>query len=172
MTEENFPPIPRVLAIDPTTVGFAYALLEGPRLLHDWSVLHVRSPKHTNALARLTLLIVRLRPHLIAVEDLPERSRRGEGARNLIRGVEMLALTRRVKVRRVSRREVEASLGLEAGTKYDIARAIAERFPVLVPRLPRKRKPWMAEDERMSVFDAVGLAYAAVLRGGEAGRGE
>ncbi len=38
-----------------------------------------------------------------------------------------------------------------------MARAIAEQFPELVPRVPPVRKPWMSEDYRMSMFDAVGL---------------
>ena len=42
--------------------------------------------------------------------------------------------------------------------KQEIAIAIAERFPELAPRLPRSRKPWMSEDYRMSIFDAVALA--------------
>jgi hypothetical protein len=42
-----------------------------------------------------------------------------------------------------------------ASTKHEIAVAIAKRFPELAPRLPRFRKPWMSEDYRMSIFDAV-----------------
>ena len=45
-----------------------------------------------------------------------------------------------------------------ATTKYEGAVAIAKRFPELAPRLPRFRKPWMSEDYRMSIFDAVGFA--------------
>jgi len=48
--------------------------------------------------------------------------------------------------------------GSDATTKQEIAIAIAERFPELAPRLPRFRKPWMSEDYRMSIFDAVALA--------------
>ena len=48
--------------------------------------------------------------------------------------------------------------GSDATTKQEIAIAIAERFPELAPRLPRSRKPWMSEDYRMSIFDAVALA--------------
>jgi len=47
---------------------------------------------------------------------------------------------------------------LGAPNKQEIAGAIAKRFPELAPRLPRFRKPWMSEDYRMSIFDAVGLA--------------
>ena len=35
-----------------------------------------------------------------------------------------------------------------------------EQFPELAPRLPRFRKLWMSEDERMSIFDALSLALA------------
>jgi hypothetical protein len=44
-----------------------------------------------------------------------------------------------------------------ASSKQEIAAAIANRFPELAPRLPRFRKPWMSEDYRMSIFDAVAL---------------
>ena len=47
-----------------------------------------------------------------------------------------------------------------ASNKYEIAVAIANRFPELAPRLPRFRKPWMSEDYRMSIFDAVGFAVS------------
>ena len=48
--------------------------------------------------------------------------------------------------------------GSDATMKQEIAIAIAEHFPELAPRLPRSRKPWMSEDYRMSIFDAVALA--------------
>jgi uncharacterized membrane protein len=158
MTYPNTHFIPRILGIDPTITGFAYAVLGGPRVLIDWAALQMRSPKHATALERTALLIARFRPHLIAVEDVTGVTRRGERAKRLIRGVEMLAMMKGVKVRRVSRVQIETVLGLEEATKYEIARVIAERFPELAPRLPRVRKPWMSEDERMNVFDAVGLA--------------
>jgi hypothetical protein len=48
-----------------------------------------------------------------------------------------------------------------ASNKFEIAKTIAARFPELTPRLPRFRKPWMSEDYRMSIFDAVafGLTF-------------
>jgi hypothetical protein len=45
------------------------------------------------------------------------------------------------------------------GTKHALAEIIAKRFPEeLGSRLPPKRKPWMSEDSRMNIFDAVALA--------------
>ena len=51
-----------------------------------------------------------------------------------------------------------SSLG--AFTKYQIATTIAERLPELAPRLPPFRKPWLSEDYRMSIFDAVSFPVA------------
>jgi len=42
--------------------------------------------------------------------------------------------------------------------KNRIAGVIAERLPELAPWQPPFRKPWMSEDERMSIFDAVAFA--------------
>ena len=67
----------------------------------------------------------------------------------------------KVRVKSVSRAELKQAFAESgAGTKYEIAMAIANRFPELAPRLPRFRKPWMSEDYRMSIFDAVALAIA------------
>jgi hypothetical protein len=70
--------------------------------------------------------------------------------------VEHLSSKRNIRVRRFSRVKVKQALSeCAATTKYDIAVAIAKRFPELAPRLPRFRKPWMSEDYRMSIFDVV-----------------
>jgi hypothetical protein len=45
------------------------------------------------------------------------------------------------------------------GTKQAPAEILAKRFPEeLGSRLPPKRRPWMSEDYRMDIFDAVSLA--------------
>jgi hypothetical protein len=52
-----------------------------------------------------------------------------------------------------------------------VALRLAETFPVLAERLPRKRKAWTTEDVRMNIFDALGFAAAAAMkRSGIAGR--
>src|SRR5262249_25241455 len=78
--------------------------------------------------------------------------------RELIDDISKLAVQRKLKVRRFSRVKVKQAFSESgASTKYEIAIAIAKRFPELAPRLPRFRKPWMSEDYRMSIFDAVGF---------------
>lgn len=45
-----------------------------------------------------------------------------------------------------------------AANKHQIATAVVQKFPELAPRLPPDRKPWMSEDPRMAMFNAVALA--------------
>jgi hypothetical protein len=55
--------------------------------------------------------------------------------------------------------EVRKGAGREA-TKYERAREVAKRFPVLARSLPPQRKPWESEDYRMGMFAAATLAIA------------
>jgi len=81
-----------------------------------------------------------------------------------------------VKVRLFSRTQVKRVFFSEGhGTKQEVAERIAKRFPEeLGFRLPPKRRPWMSEDYRMDIFNAIALALAYRLkrqkRGGSAGR--
>jgi hypothetical protein len=43
-------------------------------------------------------------------------------------------------------------------TKYEIARTIVKWLPQFKHQMPRFRKPWMAEDYNMGMFDALSLA--------------
>jgi Predicted endonuclease involved in recombination (possible Holliday junction resolvase in Mycoplasmas and B. subtilis) len=150
----------RILAIDPSTRGFGFAVLEGPDRLIDWGVKDTKLDKNRRALELIANLIEQYEPGVVVLENYAGKgSRRCERVAELIEKISRLALTRETKVRRFSRAEVKRAFAASgAKTKYEIAVAIANRFPELAPRLPRFRKPWMSEDYRMSIFDAVGLA--------------
>jgi Holliday junction resolvasome RuvABC endonuclease subunit len=150
----------RVLAIDPSTRGFGFAVLEGTDRLVDWGVKETKTDKNKRSLRLISELIEQYEPSVVVVEDYTGKgSRRCRRAAQLIDGISTLALNRKVKVKRFSKAEVKQAFA-ESGarTKYEIAVAISKRFPELAPRLPRFRKPWMSEDYRMSIFDAVGFA--------------
>jgi RNase H-fold protein (predicted Holliday junction resolvase) len=149
----------RVLAIDPSTRGFGFAVLEGPNRLIDWGVKETKKNKNARSLKLIEDLIDRYQPNLIVVEDYAGKgSRRCRRIQGLINDISKLAMTRKVKVRSVSRLKVKQVFSeSDASNKYEIALDIAKRFPELAPRLPRFRKPWMSEDYRMSIFDAVAL---------------
>ncbi len=150
----------RVLAIDPASRGFGFAVLEGPKRLIDWGVKSARVNKDKRCLKLIEDLIERYEPDVIVVEDYAGKgSRRCRRVRQLIEGILILAGKRRIKARSYSRRKVKTVFSrLGACNKHQMATAIAKQFPELAPRLPPARKPWMSEDYRMSIFDAVALA--------------
>ena len=73
-----------------------------------------------------------------------------------------LAKQHKVNVKLLTRAKVRrAFLADGEGTKHALAVLLAARFPKeLQTRLPPKRRPWMSEDYRMGIFDAVALAVA------------
>jgi hypothetical protein len=72
------------------------------------------------------------------------------------------AAARHLIVVTVTRESVRRLFAPTGTTKFEIALAITKTFPELASRLPRKRKPWMSEDERMNLFDAVAFALTAL----------
>jgi hypothetical protein len=152
--------MPRVLAIDPTTKGFAYAVMEDRDHLLDWGIAYVNGGE----LARLKKIDSFLEgyvPDLLIIEDLGGSRRAGLGAL-LLQSIELRAWSKEVRVKHVSRAAVRELFAETGVTKHDIAVALADRFPELRHRLPRPRKPWESEDERMGIFDAVSFALTAL----------
>ena len=151
---------PRVLAIDPSTRGFGFAILEGPNRLIDWGVKETKTDKRKRSLKLIADLIEQYQPSVLVVEDYTRKgSRRCRRVRELIKDISRLAVQQKIKVRSFSRLKVKQAFSESgASNKYEIALAIAERFPELAARLPRFRKPWMSEDYRMGIFDSVGFA--------------
>jgi Holliday junction resolvasome RuvABC endonuclease subunit len=103
-------------------------------------------------------------PSVIVIEDYAGKgSRRCRRIERLINDISKLASKKKIRVRSFSRAKVKQAFSdCGASTKQEIAIAIASRFPELAPRLPRFRKPWMSEDYRMSIFDAVALAMTSI----------
>lgn len=151
----------RVLAIDPTTHGFGFAVLEGKDQLIDWGVRSTgEGEKNEQCLNLLSDLIDRYGPEVIVVEDYTKKeSHRCSRVRELLRAVLDLASEKHLRARMLSRVQVKKHFApIGARSKHDIAKAVAKRFPELAPRLPPYRQPWMSEDYRMAIFDSVGLA--------------
>jgi len=149
-----------ILAIDPTLRGLAYAVFEEGQLL-DWGRSQ-RTSKYDD-LALLDRLIAHYGADILVVED-PDASccRRGARVKRLLRSAREYAEMRRLKaraVRRVGVRDSWRAAGCR--TSESIAARIAELFPVLQPLVPKPRKSYMPEDERVRVFGAIALALAA-----------
>ena len=151
----------RTLAIDPTARGFGFAVLEGTDLLVDWGVVQLWSQNKKELVARVDAYIDRYRPSIFVTEQVgPGRSRRR--AREITTLLAGHAVLRHMPVFTISRDAVRKLFVPTGTTKFEIALAITKTFPELASRLPRKRKPWMSEDERMNLFDAVSFALTAL----------
>jgi len=151
----------RILAIAPSTRGFGFAVLEGRETLVDWGVKTVKGDKNIQSLAKVEDLIAHYQPGTLVLEDTSAKnSRRSPRIRKLCQQIIKMASNRKVSIKLFSRDQVMKTFIPDGrGTKHALAEIIAKRFPEeLGSRLPPERKPWMSEDSRMNIFDAVALA--------------
>ena len=151
--------VTRVLAIDPYSRGVGFAVLEGSEHLIDWGLKTTGRADNLKATRAIEALVARFQPDILAVEDSDAAgSRRGGRVQQLLDQI-VAAKSPRLPVRLVSLQQLSAIGPLpQASTKYGRACLLAERFPELQPSLPRFRKSYMSEDDRMAIFDAVGFA--------------
>lgn len=148
-----------VLAVYPTSRGFGFAIFRGERVLIDWGIKDIRwKDKNFIALHAVKTLIERYAPSVIVIEDTTRKnSRRHERIRILHRLIAQHAHTKQIEVRRFTQGAMHEHFGVH--TKYAVAEAVARDIPMFAPRLPPKRKAWMSEDARQSLFDAVALGF-------------
>ncbi|HEX4826347.1 MAG TPA: hypothetical protein VFV19_18755 [Candidatus Polarisedimenticolaceae bacterium] len=154
------------MAIDPTSRGFGYAVLEGATRLIDWGTKDTRRADSAAALDQATALVEHYRPDALIVEDTSHRdSRRRDRAQELILSVCADAGSHGIAQARIPRRHVlELFAGNQSVNKRAVVIAISAHFPELGPRVPPIRKAWMSEDTRTSIFDAVGFALVFYLQ--------
>jgi hypothetical protein len=150
----------RVLAIAPSSRGFGFALLEGQEKLVDWGVKTIRGDKNAGTLVKVGEMIAHNKPDKIVLEDHSSGSRRSPRIRSLGKEIVALAENNHVFVALRSQSQVRKLFFADGeGTIYALAQILAARFPEeLGSRLPPERRPWMSEDYRMDIFDAVALA--------------
>ncbi len=152
---------PRILAIAPSTRGFGFALVEGLDTLADWGVKSVTGDKNPGCIAQVEKMVAHYQPDVVVLEDTSTKPfRRSTRIRALGKQIITLAKSHNVIAVLFSKEQVrQAFFDDGQGTKYALAEIIAKKFSdELGFRLPPKRRPWMSEDYRMDIFDAVALA--------------
>ena len=100
-------------------------------------------------------------PSVLVLPDVNAKgSHRASRIKTLHRQIVGLATRQRCKVTLFSGKSLRnAFLGDIKGTKREMAKMLAQKFPVeLAAKLPPKRRAWENEDARMDIFDAVALA--------------
>ena len=86
-------------------------------------------------------------------------SRRYPRVSDLLETLAKVARERGIQVNTVSRLTVIAYFSKDKpATKHSIAKTLAVDYPELTEKVPKKRKIYQSEDERIAVFDALSLA--------------
>lgn len=147
----------RTLAIDPTTSGFGFVVLEGSKRLVDWGLGCLATPDDALYQKRIEKLLDRVQPQLLILEDMRD-SRRGDRAIAWAQLAATCARKRGITVEKVNRAEVSKHFASSGKTRWEIGVAISRRFPELAPSLPKKRRIWESEDRRMAIFAAASFA--------------
>jgi hypothetical protein len=153
----------RILAIAPLSRGLGYAVMEGSDKIVACGNKSILRDKNAKALAWVNRFIQFYQPDVLVLPNVTAAdTRRATRIKTLHRKIVAWADKKKVNVRLVSVTQVRTHLlGEPKGTKFAVARTLAEKFPTeLGTCLPPKRRPWMSEDPRMDIFDAVGLAVA------------
>jgi hypothetical protein len=151
----------RLLAVDPFSRGVGFAVLEGPDNLIDFGLKRTGRADNGRSMRMVETLIGRFNPDVLALEDWRAAgSRRCGRVQQLLQRITTLDM-KGIRVRLIARHQLRRIGRLpEVCTKYGRACILVERFPELHPFLPPVRKPWMAEDDRMGIFDAAAFALA------------
>jgi hypothetical protein len=141
-------------------------VVEGQEILVDWGVKSVREDKNARCIKEVEKLIIHYQPNVLALRDYRgETVKRSARVKELGEKLISFAENRGIKVALLSREKMYRALINGKGTKHALAEILAKRFPdELGFRLPPKRRPWMSEDYRMSIFDAVALALTYLYK--------
>lgn len=156
-----------LLAVYPFSRGFAFTYFEGPLAPVDWGIKEISSAdKNARAIAALRLLVDRLQPDALIIQDCTgERVRRAQRIKRLHQLIRHFVTAEVIDVHAYSREQVRACFSrVGAQTRFEIAQALAGQIRAFGHRLPPVRKIWQSEDPRMSLFDAAALVmthYAA-----------
>lgn len=150
----------RIIAFDIHPSHFGYVVFEGPKELLDWGVRSFRGGVNAvrgPAAEKFGVLLDDFAPSAVVVE---KRAAYTKKLSKLVTIAQREAEKHRIPVRRVTRRMVKRSFVGHDRNKDEIAAVLGQRFPELASRVPPRRKIWMSEDYRMSIFDAVALGVA------------
>jgi hypothetical protein len=147
-----------VLAIELRARRFGFVLFEVPATLIDWGVSGYHDTLVESLERKIGLFAENFSPLAIACRN---RARIPSDESAFNRNLEILktlAARHSVAVTLISAtamREYFQEVG--RANKFEIAEAVATRFPELAWRLPRKRKPWQSEPLVQPLFDAVAI---------------
>jgi hypothetical protein len=148
-----------MLSIVPCTRGFGYVVMESEQLL-AWGKSEARgAEKNSSLLQRIENLIILWLPDAIVIEDYREKAfRKGSRVRELLHSLTKCSDSFRICLNTVKAEDLIWAWQCETIPKHRLITCVADRFPELQKHVPSPRKPWTAEDVRVSLLWAAALA--------------
>lgn len=145
----------RMLSIAAATGRIAYVYLIGDRLM-DWRISDKASTSIQEAETAAKRWIEILQPDVVITEIPISKTRKGDNTRQLIETIANVAERAKVLDVKVTREQIYPN-------KYAEAAALAERYPELLPWVPRPRRFFDNEHRNTVLFEALALAQS-ILR--------
>lgn len=157
-----------VLALYVSRRGIAFAYFLDGHTLHDWGLKEIRGvDRQGSVLAVARSLLKQFHPRVLVCEQVGrDGSRRAPRICKLTRAVVSHAKRRGIPVQTYSRAAMRESFAATGTTKHEMSCRIAELYPALSHRIPRKRRAWDPESAVQALFDASALAVTFFARQG------
>ena len=146
----------RILALSLDWQGFGFAAFNGPDDLVDFGTRNFRRKIKIPFEAKLLLLLDANQPDMLVIVE-PNTALR----KKIMAKVTKIAKAEKISLTFISYTDIRKTFFPTGTSKYQIASAIAKRYPELQFRLPAARKPYQSEKFGITIFEAVaaGLAY-------------
>lgn len=144
----------RILALSVDWEGFGFAMFQGPDELSDWGTRGYRSRGNVPLEARLKFLLDENRPDTLVMLEPTTPQRKRTVAR-----LTELAKAQRIPAALVLASDLRNAFAPVNQSKYQMAAAIADRYPELLPQLPTPRKDWQSEKFGITIFEATAAGF-------------
>jgi hypothetical protein len=147
---------PIVLTIPPTSRGFGYAVFCNEPV--DWGAKEARKYKNRRCLLAIKTMLQEIKPDIVVVEDESHPScLRGLRTRTLLSKSRVIIEQSGARLAQYSRQQVYRTFGVCRVSNDNIAVMIAETYPELRHRLPKRRRIWESKQHSMAIFEAMML---------------
>jgi hypothetical protein len=144
----------RILALGLDWKGFRFAAFDGPHDLIDFGTRSFRRNVKVPLEAKLLLLLDDNQPDVLVVVTPTTALRKKITAK-----IAKVAKSEKIPLVFVSGTDIRKAFAPVSQSKYQIACAIAERYPELQFRLPAPRKSYQSEKFGITIFEAAAAGF-------------
>jgi hypothetical protein len=144
----------RILALSLDWQGFGFAVFDGPNDLIDFGTRNFRRKVKIPLEAKILLLLDANQPDVLVVATPTTAARKKIAAR-----IAKVTKAEKVSLVFVSGADIRKAFAPVNQSKYQIAHAIAERYPELQFRLPSTRKSYQSKKFGITIFEAAAAGF-------------